>query len=249
MAEIWPSVVTAGTAAIVGSVLASFTTTAALRATEERSALKGRSQCDGCGRTLSYSRMVPVWSYLRLGGACEDCGASIPRWHIVGELLGALSAVAIVAFTPPATWTPLALAAAALLFAAIFDLSRFRIPDPTTALIAVSGLAVAMLQNRPLEAVATGLAVGVALVAVTLLYWWARGRSGLGLGDVKLLMALAIWVGPLLTPIGVSLAAALGLCGCRLGLGRGEVEPHRRIAFAPFIALAFWPLLLGRLAT
>jgi leader peptidase (prepilin peptidase) / N-methyltransferase len=55
----------------------------------------GRSQCDGCGRTLRWFELVPVASFVALRGRCRTCGAILPRRHLLTETLGvALGAAA-----------------------------------------------------------------------------------------------------------------------------------------------------------
>jgi len=66
-------------------------------------------------------------------------------------------------------------------------------------------------------------------------YRLIRGRSGFGMGDVKLLGALGIFLGPyvLLT---FFLASLLGALGGAI-LGRGRELSERRIPFGPWLAL------------
>lgn len=55
----------------------------------------GRSHCDGCGRTLRWFELVPVVSFVALGGRCRSCGARLTRVHLLREALGvALGAAA-----------------------------------------------------------------------------------------------------------------------------------------------------------
>ncbi|MBS0562808.1 MAG: prepilin peptidase, partial [Proteobacteria bacterium] len=42
-----------------------------------RPVVLGRSACDACGRTLSAADLVPLVSYLALGGRCRTCRAPI----------------------------------------------------------------------------------------------------------------------------------------------------------------------------
>ena len=63
-----------------------------------------------------------------------------------------------------------------------------------------------------------------------LLYRQARGAEGLGLGDVKLLGALAVW-----RQAGVAWVLLLACASALLWIG---LTRHRqRLAFGPFIAL------------
>jgi leader peptidase (prepilin peptidase)/N-methyltransferase len=231
-----------GLGAAVGAVLGSFVSTLAIRAATGRSALVGRSACDDCGVNLRFGETAPIWSYVRLRGACAACGARIDPAHPLGEIAGAVSGAVVVLLAPPQTWAPLVATGAALLFAATFDARRLRIPDAVSLIVAGAGLLVAVSEDRWLEAAMTGLAVGLLLIGGRAAFRRARGRTGLGLGDVKLLAALAVWTGPTLAPLGVALAASLAFAWA---YREGRLSPLP-LAFGPFIAAAFWPLVLGR---
>jgi prepilin peptidase CpaA len=86
----------------------------------------------------------------------------------------------------------LAVVAGASVAAALIDLRTGRIPNPLTAALAVAGLGLAALglTSQSIAGALAGAAVGFAL----LLPGYILG--GTGAGDVKLLAALGIWLGP-----------------------------------------------------
>src|SRR5262245_24174602 len=85
MAEPWAWAAALGA---LGLIFGSFIATLTLRWPRGRSVLKGRSQCDACGKTLGPSELVPVLSYAVLGGKCAGCGARIAPSHVLIELIG-----------------------------------------------------------------------------------------------------------------------------------------------------------------
>lgn len=48
---------------------------------------KGRSRCDECGYTLKWYDLIPVVSFLILGGKCRNCKCKIDRSHLISELM------------------------------------------------------------------------------------------------------------------------------------------------------------------
>lgn len=50
----------------------------------------GRSKCDSCGHTLGVFELIPVFSWLFLGGKCKHCKAKIPYIYPLKELCGGL---------------------------------------------------------------------------------------------------------------------------------------------------------------
>ena len=80
-------------AAPVGAVVGSFAATAGLRWARGEQSVAGRSHCDACAAPLGFGATVPIFSYVRLGGVCAGCRAPIHRGNLVGEVLGATTAV------------------------------------------------------------------------------------------------------------------------------------------------------------
>jgi leader peptidase (prepilin peptidase) / N-methyltransferase len=222
-----------GLGGLVGLCLGSFTATAAIRMTRAEQAVAGRSHCDTCGTPLSFSETLPVAAFVRLGGACGACGERIDPLHLVGELGGAAIVVSAVVVSPEPRAAVLVALGLALLATSIVDAKTHKLPDLFTVAIAVLGL-VASFQRSTFFAL-TGLAAAavafVVLEAARRAFLALRGKPGLGFGDVKLISAIALWLG-LTTPWAVVVAAGLGLVASRL-----VQRADDRMAFGPFIAI------------
>jgi len=228
-----------GLAGVTGLAVGSYAATAAMRFARGEAHVRGRSHCDGCGRTLGFARTLPVVSFLALRGACADCGARIARLHPLGEAAGAAVALgALWVASDAGAWraAPLLAIGFALLAAAVVDLRVRRLPDALTAVVAVGGALLAAGRGLPMLALGALVAVlaTCVLLAIRALSRRRIGDPGLGLGDVKLIGALALWLGPA-TPLMVGLAAGLGLAAAALDRSG---EPRR--PFGPALALAGW---------
>lgn len=77
-----------------------------------------------------------------------------------------------------------------------FDFAHRRIPNEWSAAIAGLGLIDAVVMDRAVEALATGIGGALLLFAFGRLYGMIRGREGVGFGDVKLVVGLGLWLGP-----------------------------------------------------
>lgn len=130
--------------------------------------------------------------------------------------------------------------AAVLVGIIVVDFRRMTIPDPLNLALAASGLSFQMLTDPgtvPLQ---------LMFAATTILVFWTirrghlalTGRIGLGLGDVKMFGASALWISPLLLPvlIFVASASALLFVGGRV-IANGPMAARSRMPFGPFIAL------------
>jgi leader peptidase (prepilin peptidase)/N-methyltransferase len=212
---------------------------------------RGRSRCDACGATLRVRDLVPILSWLMVGGRCRYCRQPL-GWFYPGVELAALAiALASVLIDGgQGAWLD-CLLGWWLLALGWIDLRRWLLPDALTLPLIIAGLAAAFLFNPDqLTERALGAALGyLSLTAIAALYRALRGREGLGGGDAKLLAASGAWLGAAALPQVILLAAlsalaaaaCLRLAGVRLGI-------HSALPFGPFLALATWVLwLLGPL--
>ncbi len=221
-------------AAVTGACLGSFASTAAVRLARGEQAIVGRSRCDGCGQTLGFLATVPVISYVGRAGACSACRGRIDPVHPIGEIAGAAIAVAAFAAAPVPQALLISALGLLLLASAILDARTQHLPDFLTAAAALIAAALAWTHG------AVALTEGLIAAAVAFLvmegvrrsFLWLRRKPGLGFGDVKLLAALAPWLG-VATPWAVVGASVLGL------LTFAVLRPKDgRIAFGPMLILA-----------
>ena len=135
---------------------------------------------------------------------------------------------------------------------ALHDLKHLILPDGLNGALAVTALSHHLLSNwawvSPEEAV-LGAALGAgALYGVGAIFGKLRGRTALGLGDVKFIAAAGLWVGVWQVPALIAIAAIGTLAGVFAlrvgGLLRAGALTERRIPFGPGLATALALLLL-----
>lgn len=215
------------------------------------------SACPRCSHSIRWYDNIPVVSWLVLRGRCRDCSEPIsPRYPGVEALSGVLWLVAGLRWGI-SVQTVFAIAMFYLLLILSFiDLDTMRLPNPLVAGLAAIGLAgAAVSQFTSIEAVPltlpSGLVAGspllgslvgaLASAGVALLiagaYSVVRKQDGFGMGDVKLLGALGLFLGPygvLVLFFGAIMGALYGvIAGIRSGNGLGGKFP-----FGPFLAIA-----------
>jgi leader peptidase (prepilin peptidase)/N-methyltransferase len=124
---------------------------------------------------------------------------------------------------------------------ALIDARHGIIPNWLNLTVAMLGLSKAIAIDgwpQGFAAACGGAVVGVLFWLLRALYFALRKTQGLGLGDVKLLAAAAIWVGITGTPMLLLVAAlaALAAAGCMQLAGR-NLTAKTSISFGPFLAL------------
>ena len=229
---------------VAGAIGGSFLGTLILRWPQGRGMARGRSACDGCGRTLRPIELVPLLSALIQRGRCRTCGAPIDPLHRRVELACALIGALALGVMPGIGGAAWALFGWLLLTLAILDWRHFWLPDRLTFPLIGLGLTIGIWANGvSMTDRLIGAAVGYgALLVIALGYKRLRGREGLGLGDAKLLAALGAWLGWQALPFILLIASTLGLLGAIAAtlLGRG-VKATTRVPLGTLLAAAALP--------
>ncbi|KSB91799.1 hypothetical protein AS593_07185 [Caulobacter vibrioides] len=161
-------------------------------------------------------------------------GGGLLSLHPIGQVAGALVVVSALAVAPDVRGALLALLGLTLLAASFVDAATMRLPDALTATVAAASTVLAWLGGRLAEGAACALAALVVLLVLRAVLARRAGRQALGLGDVKLAAALALWLGAA-TPWFLVLAALGALV---VILVRRPADG--RLAFGPSLALGAW---------
>jgi leader peptidase (prepilin peptidase)/N-methyltransferase len=192
-----------------GTLWGSFLNVVIYRVPLGMSVVHPRSRCPSCEKPIAGWDNIPVLSYVILGGKTRCCKTKMsPRYPLV-ELIGGAMAVCVLVHVIGAyglripEWkfailyfSELALCLG-LVAAAFIDMEHMILPDQITIGGAILGLVTAKLRGLGLvDAIASGAGAFVAIwFFFNVLYKWLRGRTGMGMGDAKLLALAGAWFG------------------------------------------------------
>jgi leader peptidase (prepilin peptidase) / N-methyltransferase len=204
---------------LFGLIIGSFLNVCILRIPGGKSIVLPASACPKCGAPIHPYDNIPVVSWLLLRGKCRACKSPIsPMYPIVELLTGLLFLACFAAFglTPEALkWA----AFAAILIVLVFtDLRERILPDVVNFTGFGIGLAFSLV-TKPIDGTALwianrvfdfpppapvlsfvdailGAALGSGLLwIVSEGYFRLRGREGMGLGDVKMMLMAGAFLG------------------------------------------------------
>lgn len=216
---------------VLGSVVGSFLNVIAYRVPIKESLVKGRSHCTSCGKQILNRDLIPIFSWIFLGGKCRCCKEKISPRYMIVELLTALSYLAaflVLGFD-------IKLAYAVLLFPtlmvlSLWDIDRKEIPYACSIIIAVQGIASFFTANMPWYEHLIGCAV-IAVPFAILCFLGAMGG-----GDVQLMAAAGLLLGWSIVP-----AAMIGIIlGAIAGSIIKAVTKLNLICFGPFLSVGIF---------
>ena len=202
-----------------------------------------RSYCPSCRARIRNVHLIPLASYVMLGGKCADCSAPIPIRYPLVELGGALAAITALALFGLSLNAAGAFVFFTFMMAlGVIDWETGYLPDALTLpFLALGIIANAFdLFNAALGGAVLGVVIGYgAFRLVDMVFLRLRGIEGLGQGDAKLLAAIGAWFGwPILPPV-VFLAAILALIGVGVAALRGlKIGKETPVPFGPALAAA-----------
>ena len=178
---------------LYGIVIGSFLNVVIVRVPRKESIVKVRSHCENCGYQLKWFDLIPIFSYLVLGGKCRKCKTKISAQHLVLEVLNGILYVFtffMAGFSLKAVL--LCLLFSALLALSLIDFRTYEIPVGFQYVILVLAVCQTILDRTNwLEHVIGFFAVSVVLY---LIYIISKGAA-IGGGDVKLMAVCGLFVG------------------------------------------------------
>ena len=246
-------VVTAVFLGILGAIFGSFVDAVSWRLRTKRNFVTERSECEHCHHTLGPLDLIPIFSWLALGGKCRYCKKPITRLAPITEIVMAALFVLSFAVWPFGFETGqgivlfvfwlVYLVMLGILF--VYDLRWQLLPNVIVFPLIVLGLADAALRVSllPDPSIATYIAhvtLGVAVMAGVygLMYVVSKGRW-VGLGDVKLAIFMGAVLGWQNMLLVLMLANCIGLLVIIPGLATKKLSRKSHIPFGPFMIAAF----------
>lgn len=178
---------------LYGIVIGSFLNVCIYRLPKKENIVTTRSHCMQCGYQLKWYDLVPLFSWLALGGRCRNCKAKISvQYPIIEALNGVLYLVVFARFGVSIECLLFCLLASALLVLSVIDFRTYEIPFGTNVFIAGLGLVRILTDwSNWAEYVIGFFAVSAVLYV---LYLLTQGK-GIGGGDIKLMAASGLLLG------------------------------------------------------
>ena len=219
---------------LLGLIIGSFLNVCILRIPTGKSVVMPASACPKCGTAIRPYDNIPVISYLILGGKCRGCKTKIsPMYPLVEFLTGLLFFACYYAFGLSVETLKWATFSAIMIVLVFTDMRERILPDVVNFTGFAFGLLFSLFvaptdgsalwianhifQFPPPQPVLSlvdallGAALGSGLLwLVSEAYFRLRGREGMGLGDVKMMLMAGAFLGAKRTLLTIMAGSILG---------------------------------------
>ena len=225
---------------IFGIVIGSFLNVCIYRIPLHQSIVTVSSHCMTCGRKLKWYDMIPVFSWLLLGGKCRSCKSKISLQYPVIESLNGILYVVICLVNGMDLFSLIyCLMTSALLTLSLIDWRTYEIPPGINTFLFILGVAAAVLDRGNLLSHLAGMVCVSGFLGI--LYLISRGRA-IGGGDIKLMFACGLILGWKL----IILAFLLGcIIGSVIHLVRIRVQGEGHVlAMGPYLSAGIFLVAL-----
>ena len=197
--------------------------------------------CPSCEIKLKAVDLIPIISYLKLGGRCSCCNAVIPKKYLIIEVVTATYFVILYLIYGvnfdfmlySAFWSM-------LLITFVIDLEHMVISDAVLAMFFPIVIVYIIATGASFAGHLIGLAAGfIFFLVIYSATKWAYKREAFGFGDVMLSGAVGWFLGPenaILTGIMSFLLAFIVII--ILKILRKNITKDMEIPFGPFICVA-----------
>ena len=233
---------------ILGTVFGSFYNVVGYRIPKGQSILYPSSHCTKCNHKLGPLELIPILSYIFLGGKCKKCKSKISCFYPVFEFLsGLLFALSYVVFGLSLNMLLSIVFISMLLIIIISDYQTMIIPD---SILVIFGLAIILIKyfivGYPsiLYSLLDGVIAFVFMLVLKLFGDFLFKKESMGGGDIKLLGIFGIMFGYIMSMFIVFMAAFIGLPISIIILKKNK---SHEIPFGPFLAIAAIIVLLTKI--
>ena len=216
-----------------GITIGSFLNVCIYRIPLHESIVTAPSHCMSCGEKLKWFDMVPVFSWLVLGGRCRSCKTKISaQYPIIEGVNGILYVVICVVNGLNYMSLVYCLMASALLVLSVIDWRTYEIPFGINVFLFVLGIAGTVLDSSNWIEHFIGAVCVSGILGI--LYLLSNG-SAIGGGDIKLMFACGLILGWKL----ILLAFVLGcIVGSVVHVIRIRVQGAGRVlAMGPYLSV------------
>ena len=222
---------------IFGLVIGSFLNVCICRIANEESIAFPPSHCTNCGYELKAKDLIPVLSYIFLGGKCRSCKEKISIQYPIVEILNAILYIAIyLKFGFTLNLFKFCLFASLLIVIGFIDFKTKYVYNSTVVFGVVSGILFAVLEWMETKSIPWNYIAG-AFIGFGIIYLIVILTRGMGEGDIDIALICGLFLGIKGILVTLFLAIILGGIVATIILIFKLKERKAEIAFGPYLSI------------
>lgn len=185
---------------IFGSILGSFYNVVGYRIPKGESIVFPSSHCTNCGNKLKFYELIPIFSFLCLGGKCSKCKQKISWFYTIFELLtGVLFLISYIIFKNDIINLVISLTFISMIIIIfISDYHYLIIPDSVLIFFSIILLIELVFKNGITNIyvpILNGFLSFVSMYVIKILGDFLFKKESMGGGDIKLMFVIGMVLG------------------------------------------------------
>lgn len=233
---------------VMGTIFGSFYNVVGYRVPKKESLLYPPSHCTKCNHKLGTFELIPILSFLLLGGKCKKCKDKISWFYPIFEFSsGILFALSYASYGFSLECLLSIVFISMLLIIIISDYQTMTIPDEVLIvfsimiiiikyfIVGITGVGISILE---------GLGAFLFMFVLKLFGDFLFKKESMGGGDIKLLAVFGLTLGFPMAIVSVFLSAIIGL---PISLVIVKRNSSHEIPYGPFLATAAIIIILLKL--
>ncbi|MDY6012380.1 prepilin peptidase [Clostridium sp.] len=222
---------------IFGLVFGSFFNVCIYRIPRQENIAFPPSHCANCGRELKAYELIPVISYLALGGKCRGCKQKISFIYPLIELItGFIFLGMYINFGISINTFKYIILFSILLIEAVIDIKTKEVYFSVSLVGFLFGIIFSIIEIINGKPIIEGvLSILIPLIIVGIIYLLAKRFDGFGAGDLEVYLFIALYLSPILMGLTIMFSIIIGgvFAIILLLMGKRKVL----IPFVPFISI------------
>ena len=233
---------------VIGIIFGSFYNVVGYRIPKGESLLYPPSHCTKCNHRLTPLELIPVFSFIFLGGKCKSCKEKISWFYPIFEFSsGVLFALSFVVYGLSLECLLSIVFISMLLIIIISDYQTMTIPD---GVLIFFSLIIIIIKYFQVGVEGIGISLLNSLVSFIFMFLlklfgdFLFKRESMGGGDIKLMAVFGLVLGFPMSIISIFIAAIVGL---PISLILLKNNSSHEIPFGPFLSVAAILIILLKL--
>lgn len=230
---------------LIGICIGSFLNVLIYRIPKGENVTTTNSHCMSCNHRLYAKDLVPLFSWIFLGGKCRYCKTKISAQYPIVEAINGIMYVLIFWFVcgakPSLALVGYCIAFSALMVATVIDWRTMEIPDSMWIAVLVGGILTYLS-----EVIAEGFhlhclverGIGFFAASGILFLLAVVSKGGMGGGDIKLMAACGFMLGWKVVLLALIMGGFIGTFYLIFLAIKNKGKVPRKVPFAPHLSLA-----------